>query len=233
MCIKTDFMNKIHLEQEDFKERIMAFSKEEMLHHCYEYAVKADIVYYLEDNELNDEEYMLLMGSPCVLEDIFRTFNRFDSDEYMETIGEAVAKTAESFRTEDEEPMERTIKVVLLEPGKLARAAEISTDLKSMQVAVGGGFIEAFYPFEEEVCIVCNDEGKILGMPLNRAVKDEKGEIIDIIAGSAFICDCSGENFGSLNEKQIERYIDMFRYPQLFFMEDDKITAVDFPAFED
>ena len=69
----------------------------------------------------------------------------------METIGEAVAKTAESFRTEDEEPMERTIKVVLLEPGKLARAAEISTDLKSMQEAVGGGFIEAFYPFEEVI----------------------------------------------------------------------------------
>jgi hypothetical protein len=151
----------------------------------------------------------------------------------METIGEAVAKTAESFRTEDEEPMERTIKVVLLEPGKLARAAEISTDLKSMQEAVGGGFIEAFYPFEEEVCIVCNDEGKILGMPLNRAVRDEEGEIIDIIAGPAFICDCSGENFGSLNEEQIERYIDMFRYPQLFFMEDNVITSVDFPAFDD
>jgi len=226
-------MNKLHLEQEDFKESIMALPKKEMLHHCYEYAVKADIVYYLEDNELTDEEYMLLMGSPCVLEDIFRTFSKFDSDEYMETIGEAVAKTAESFRTEDEEPMERTIKVVLLEPGKLARAEEISTDLKSMQNTVGGGFIEAFYPFEEEVCIVCNDEGKILGMPFNRAVRDEEGEIIDIIAGPAFICDCSGENFGSLNEEQIERYMEMFRYPQLFFMEDDKITAVDFPAFDD
>ena len=70
-------------------------------------------------------------------------------------------------------------------------------------------------------------------MPLNRAVRDEEGEIIDIIAGPAFICECSGENFGSLNEEQIERYIDMFRYPQLFFMEDNVITSVDFPAFDD
>lgn len=54
---------------------------------------------------------------------------------------------------------EKRIKVVLLEPGKLARAAEIDASLEGMQKIVGG-MIEGFYPFEEEVCIVCNDEGK-------------------------------------------------------------------------
>jgi len=64
---------------------------------------------------------------------------------------------------------ERRIKVVLLEPGKIARAVEIDASLENMQRIVGG-YIEAYYPFEEQVCIVCNDEGKINGMALNRAV---------------------------------------------------------------
>ena len=52
---------------------------------------------------------------------------------------------------------EKKIKVVLLEPGKLARTAEIGTSIEDLQNAVDG-LIEPFYPFEEQVCIVCNDE---------------------------------------------------------------------------
>ncbi len=54
-----------------------------------------------------------------------------------------------------ENEAEKTIKVVLLEPGKVARVAEIDSSLEGLQHTVGG-MIEAFYPFEEEVCIVCN-----------------------------------------------------------------------------
>lgn len=68
---------------------------------------------------------------------------------------------------------DRNIKVVMLEPGKLAKITEINSSLASMQEAVGGGLIEAVYPFEEEVAIVCNEEGKINGMPLNRALYAE------------------------------------------------------------
>ena len=56
--------------------------------------------------------------------------------------------------------MNERIKVVLLEPDKEAQIAEIETTLESMQHLVGDGFIEAFYPFAEEVCIVCNDREK-------------------------------------------------------------------------
>lgn len=52
-------MNKIHFEQEDFKESIIALPKK-MIHHCYKYAVKVDIVYYIEGNELVDEENLAL-----------------------------------------------------------------------------------------------------------------------------------------------------------------------------
>ena len=92
---------------------------------------------------------------------------------------------------------EDKIRVVLLEPNRMAKAAEIESSLEAMQRVVQGD-IQAIYPFEEEVCIVCNEEGKIDGLPLNRALYDENHEIYDIIAGPAFICDCSGESFGSL-----------------------------------
>ena len=60
IIIRNNFMNKIHFEQEDFKESIIALPKKEMIHHCYKYAVKVDIVYYIEDNDLSDEEYLAL-----------------------------------------------------------------------------------------------------------------------------------------------------------------------------
>ena len=89
---------------------------------------------------------------------------------------------------------EKKIKVVLLEPGKLARAVEIDASLVGMQKVVDG-LIEPFYPFEEQVCIVCNEESKINGMRPNRSVKNDDGVMVDFIFGPAFICDCRGENW--------------------------------------
>ena len=95
---------------------------------------------------------------------------------------------------------EKKIKVVLLEPGKLARTAEIGTSLEDLQKIVDG-LIEAYYPFEEQVCIVCNEESKINGMQPNRSVKNEDGVMVDFICGPAFICDCRGESFDSLSDE--------------------------------
>lgn len=64
------------------------------------------------------------------------------------------------------------IKVVLLEPEKTARQAELPSDLKSLQHLVGG-YLEAVYPFEDEdAVLLCNEEGKLKGFPLNRALRD-------------------------------------------------------------
>lgn len=37
-----------------------------------------------------------------------------------------------------------------------------------------GGTIQVLYPFAEPVALVCNDEGKLLGLPLNRALRVRK-----------------------------------------------------------
>ena len=85
---------------------------------------------------------------------------------------------------EPEESREAYITVVMCEPEKFAKVVEISTELKDLQEAVGGGYIETYYPFEdEEVCIVCNDEGKINGMPLNRSVKKDGKEYFKVYIG--------------------------------------------------
>ena len=239
------------------------------------------------------------------------------------------------FDPEKAQEKKDTIRVVLLEPGKMAKVTRIEHKLEDMQAIVGGD-IEAFYPFEEEVCIVCNEEGKINGLPLNRAIyaepnekemtygelvsafreaersgkhlegcvvftedsfkesypeaartycissknkafqpnmggysiygsaldgsdpmvrlerymADEKGgeagwkiercymkedsrEMLDIIAGTCFICDCSGENFGSLTEEQAERYASQFRFPENFIRIEGEIKAIPFKPMEE
>ena len=119
------------------------------------------------------------------------------------------------------------IKVVLLEPEKIARVAEIDATLEGMQSVVGG-LIEPAYYFEDPVCIVVNEEGKMIGLDLNRGVYDDNKQLIDIIAGTAFICDCSGENFGSLNDEQIKKYTKKFKYPERFFKVADQIKGIPF-----
>ena len=119
-----------------------------------------------------------------------------------------------------------TIRVVYCEPGRTSRITEIGSSLEDLQRAVGGGLIEPFYPFEEEVCLVVNEEGKFNGMRPNRAVYDEDGKLMDIIFGPFFICDCSGENFGSLSDEQAEKYRKQFELPENFVRTEQGIKAV-------
>ncbi len=106
-------------------------------------------------------------------------------------------------------------KIVLVEPMKLARIVEMDLSLESMQKTVGG-LIQAVYPWEDKAALVCNDEGKLLEMPPNRALKGENGDVTDIICGTFFICGLSEDNFAGLTDEQAELYFEKFRYPQVF-----------------
>ncbi|MCI8524814.1 MAG: DUF3846 domain-containing protein [Oscillospiraceae bacterium] len=109
------------------------------------------------------------------------------------------------------------LRVLLLEPGKVARLTEIDGTLAGMQRVVGGP-IEVMYPYREEVALVMNEEGKLDGLPLNRAVRSEEPthEVLDIIAGTCFLCGCGGEDFSSLSAEQGRKYYQQFRYPESF-----------------
>lgn len=228
-------------------------------------------------------------------------------------------------RIEDER-----MRVVLLEPGKAARVTYIGTSLAAKQAVVGGD-IEVVYPFEDEVCIVCNEEAKLEGRQLNRAIREgekvvnmsygdltarfrdaerdgsgkhltgyivftedsfsesypeeartyvvssnnkafqpnkggysiyasaldgsdpmvrierymaaEKGggdgwkiercyvkevsrEILDVIAGTCFVCGIGEENLVGLTEDQAKKYEELFRLPEQFFINGGSIEAI-------
>ena len=108
--------------------------------------------------------------------------------------------------------------IVIVEPGTPPRAAIIDSALSSMQEVVGG-LIQAVYPFAEEVALICNDEGKLLGLPPNRVLRHpETGEIYDVVVGTFFLCaaPADSENFESLTEEQIQRYTKYFSTPEFF-----------------
>ena len=116
------------------------------------------------------------------------------------------------------------MEVLLVEPGKEARIAEIGDGLKSLQAAVGG-WIEAIQPFDDPVALVCNDEGKIMQMPLNRALRGEDGKIYDAIAGPFFICGLGEDNFCSLPKELQAKYMEKFRWPEKFLVVGGNLVA--------
>lgn len=121
------------------------------------------------------------------------------------------------------------MRVLLVKPGEYARATEIGSDLESMQAAVGG-WIEEYMPFEDDVALVCNEEGKMNGLDLNRAIYSEDGQMMDIIAGDFFVCyaPIESESFQSLPDNLMDKYEKKFRFPEQFFRSEEGIKAVRF-----
>lgn len=117
------------------------------------------------------------------------------------------------------------MKIILCEPGKVAKEKEIDPGLSSLQKEVDG-YIESLYPFDDNVAIICNEEGKINSMPLNRAIYDKDGKMIEIIAGPFFICGTTEYSFCSLSDEQLERYKDMFLLPELMFSQNGNIRSI-------
>lgn len=105
------------------------------------------------------------------------------------------------------------MKAIVIRPFRQPVVEEIGSGYRALRKIVGGG-IEAIYPWEDEVALVCNDEGKINGLPLNRPLFNVEGQIVDIIAGTFFICGrpADSEDFASIPDELIDKYIRMFQF---------------------
>lgn len=57
---------------------------------------------------------------------------------------------------------------------------------------------------------ICNDEGKLLGLPWNRTLTDDHGVPYDIVCGTFFVAGLKEDDFASLTEQQIEKYKDKY-----------------------
>ena len=120
---------------------------------------------------------------------------------------------------------DNTIEVLMVEPGQYPHMERIGTDLSSLQKAVDGD-IQAVYPYDDAVALICGEEAKLEGKPLNRALRDERGEIYDIVAGKFFICGLGEEDFASLPKELQKKYHDKFRQPEAFLKMGSKIMAI-------
>ena len=109
------------------------------------------------------------------------------------------------------------MRILQIEPNCVSVVKEIDGSLEAMQEVVGG-LIQALFPFDDSVALIANDEGKLLGLPANRALWDETGNPYDILCGTFFLCgaptDC--DHFTSLTDEQIEKYRARFQHPEMF-----------------
>lgn len=97
--------------------------------------------------------------------------------------------------------------VVYVEPHKPPYIAEIEHTLEAEQKAVGG-LIEPIYL--GDVCLVGNEEAKLIGMEGNRRI----GDGTSIIAGPFFICGLTEDDFRGLTAEEAEKYMIQFREPE-------------------
>lgn len=106
------------------------------------------------------------------------------------------------------------MRTIRIEPKKLSATYEVENSLSELQKEVGGT-IQVVYPFDDPVGIVCNDEGKLIGLPSNRALR-HKGQVYDVLNGNALIVGLSDDgDFTDLADDLAEKYLDMFRYPEI------------------
>lgn len=115
---------------------------------------------------------------------------------------------------------------ILVEPEHRPEVREIDGSLKTMQEIVGG-LIQPIC-LEDFVVLVCNDEGKLMDLPANRGLRDEDGQIYDIVFGTFFLCGApaDSDHFTSLTPEQIERYRERFYVPEMFWGMDGHIVCL-------
>ena len=118
----------------------------------------------------------------------------------------------------DREPVDVTkeqLTVLCVKPGEKPKRIEIESSLDALQRAVGG-YIEAVYPYEDPVALIVNEEGKLNGLPLNRALRDEDNDIYDIVAGAFLVVGLGESEFASLTPALMEKYEKLFHSPEAF-----------------
>ena len=121
--------------------------------------------------------------------------------------------------------MNKTIHVLVIEPGKKPCEKDIGSDLKSLQNAVGG-YIQAVYPYDESVALICDEEGKLNGKELNRALRDEDGHIYDVIAGTFLVVGLGEDDFDSLSPELAEQLKEKFAVPEMFISMNGRTVCI-------
>ena len=117
------------------------------------------------------------------------------------------------------------MRVLVVEPYEEPYEKDISPGLNSLQHEVGG-YIEVVYPFDDPVGIVCNEEGKLDGLALNRSLRDENGAVYDVIAGTFLVVGLGDEDFVELSDEMLNKYNEHFKVPEQFIWVGGEIVSL-------
>ena len=113
------------------------------------------------------------------------------------------------FDTSKTHKPDNLMRVVYVEPNKPAYVADVEHTLEAEQKAVGGGLIQTLYFEDDNTTIIANDESKLMGMPGNRRFGDGS----TIVAGPFFVVGIAGDDFRSLTDEEVTKYMDKFAVP--------------------
>lgn len=102
--------------------------------------------------------------------------------------------------------MEKKIRAIRLEPGKAPETVEVTNTVAVWQDLIGG-WVEADKAFGGDVLVLCNEDGKLIGLPENRMIDGR------MFVGTVFICGHTPTRFRSLTDEQVRKYSEMFAEP--------------------
>ena len=133
----------------------------------------------------------------------------------------------------EEHTTKEKIRVILCRPDEMAEVVEIEDELEAMQALVGGP-IQEYMPFNgpdlryDDMAVICNEEGKLMALPPSRAITDDNGHVMDIIAGPFFICyaPLESERFLSVPPDLEDEFMQKFELPERFYRTDNGIRVV-------
>ena len=129
------------------------------------------------------------------------------------------------------EMQEEMMTVLVVEPMKAPYVKNIPNELEDLQQAVGGD-IEMTYPFDDKVGILLNGNGKFEGLPLNRALYDDHGQVYDVIAGTFLVVGLTEDDFTSLTPEQIEKFKEKYQSPEIFNLFNGELHVMKMPPQE-
>ena len=132
-----------------------------------------------------------------------------------DVLPQELAKYKAEIRYDPSQDIQETMTVLVVEPRKPPYTAEIPVGLDGLSDAVGGP-IAATYPFDEQVGLICNDEGRNMGLELNRALYDGRGQVYDVIPGAFVIAGLGDGRFTSLPEDLVEKYSRRFQTIEIY-----------------
>ena len=118
------------------------------------------------------------------------------------------------------------MKILIVEPERHPRIAEIPHTLEAMQQTVGG-YIEITYPWRDPVALVCDEEGMLKQLPFNRLVAPQSA-----IFGTFFLCGIDEEDLTDMLEELADKYMRLLYDPQMLIRTNAGYAVLPIPAFD-